>query len=135
MNVVGLGVDIVEVERIERAITRWGEAFIRRIYTPREIERSAAPVVVSARLAARFAAKEAVMKALGVGWCALAWREIEIANDHQGRPMVRLHGAALQIARSRGVVEVQVALSHTHDHAVANAVALGKGGSEDPQEK
>lgn len=131
MYVVGLGVDIVEVERIERAIARWGEAFLRRIYTPREIERSAAPIVVSARLAARFAAKEAVMKALGVGWRALSWREIEIANDADGRPIVRLHGAAQRIAEARGVTDVQIALSHTHDHAVANAVALGGAGGRE----
>ena len=130
LGVVGLGVDIVEVERIERAIQRWGDAFVRRIYTPGEIEHSAAPVVLGPRLAARFAAKEAVMKALGVGWRALAWREIEIANDADGRPVVHLHGAARRIATERGVVDVYVALAHTHDHAVANAVAVGTIGEQ-----
>ena len=66
------------------------------------------------------------MKALGVGWRALSWREIEITNDAQGRPVVHLHGAARRIAEQLGVVDVLVALSHTHDHAVANAVALGE---------
>jgi len=126
MAVIGVGVDIVEVERIERAITRWGEAFIRRIYTAREVERSAAPIVVGPRMAARFAAKEAVMKALGVGWRDLSWREIEIANDAQGRPVVHLHGAARRIADQRGVTEVLLGISHTHLHAVANAVAIGE---------
>lgn len=126
MAVIGVGVDIVEVERIERAITRWGEAFVRRIFTAREVERAAAPIVVGPRLAARFAAKEAVMKALGVGWRDLSWREIEIANDPLGRPVVHLHGAALRIADQLGVTSVLVALSHTHLHAVANAVAIGK---------
>lgn len=126
MAVVGVGVDIVEVERIERAITRWGEAFIRRIYTAREVERAAAPIVVGPRMAARFAAKEAVMKALGVGWRDLSWREIEIANDAQGRPVVHLHGAARRVAEQKGVREVLLGISHTHLHAVANAVALGE---------
>ncbi len=125
MTVLGLGVDMVEVERIERAVARWGDAFVRRIYTVREIERAAATVVQGPRLAARFAAKEAVMKALGVGWRALAWREIEITSDPQGRPVVALHGAARRIADDRGVVTILVTLSHTHEHAVANAVALG----------
>jgi len=126
MAVIGVGVDIVEVERIERAITRWGEAFIRRIYTAREVERSAAPIVVGPRMAARFAAKEAVMKALGVGWRDLSWREIEIANDAQGRPIVYLHGAARRIAQQLGVTDVLLGLSHTHLHAVANAIAIRK---------
>jgi holo-[acyl-carrier protein] synthase len=65
------------------------------------------------------------MKALGVGWRSLAWREIEITNDPQGRPIVHLHGAARRIADNRGISTVLVALSHTHDHAVANAIALG----------
>ena len=125
MMVLGLGVDMVEVERIERAVARWGDAFVRRIYTAREIERAAAAVVQGPRLAARFAAKEAVMKALGVGWRALAWREIEITSDPQGRPVVQLHGAARRIADDRGIVTILVTLSHTHEHAVANAVALG----------
>jgi holo-[acyl-carrier protein] synthase len=126
MTVVGLGVDIVEVRRIERAVARWGEAFVRRIYTPGEIARIEAGSARGPRLAARFAAKEAVMKALGVGWRALAWREIEIASDDAGRPIVRLHGAAHRIAESRGIADVVVAMSHTHEHAVANAVALGR---------
>ncbi|MDR7483071.1 MAG: holo-ACP synthase [Armatimonadota bacterium] len=123
--IVGVGVDIVEVARIQRAIARWGDGFVRRIYTAREVERAAGAAVLGPRLAARFAAKEAVMKALGCGWRELAWREIEITNDPQGRPMVHLHGAARRIAAARGIAEVYVALSHTHDHAIANAVAVG----------
>jgi holo-[acyl-carrier protein] synthase len=126
MTVVGIGVDVVEVGRIERAIARWGDAFVRRIYTPAEIVRAEAGVAPAPRLAARFAAKEAVMKALGVGWRALAWRDIEITNDAAGRPVVALHGSARRIAGERGISGVLVALSHTHEHAVANAVALGR---------
>jgi holo-[acyl-carrier protein] synthase len=125
MSVLGIGVDVVEVGRIARALDRWGETFVRRIYTPGEIARTETGVARTARLAARFAAKEAVMKALGVGWRALAWRDIEITSDHAGRPAVRLHGAAKRLAEERGICCVLVALSHTHAHAVANAVALG----------
>jgi holo-[acyl-carrier protein] synthase len=125
--ILGVGVDMVEVARIQRAIARWGDGFIRRVYTPRELERAATPAVLAPRLAARFAAKEAVMKALGCGWRGLAWREIEITHDPQGRPVVCLHGAAQRIAAARGIVEVHVALSHTRQHAIANAVAVGAG--------
>ncbi|MDQ7841282.1 MAG: holo-ACP synthase [bacterium] len=125
MRVLGLGTDMVEVDRIERAVARWGEAFVCRIYTTAEIERARPLLVRGPRLAARFAAKEAVMKALGVGRRGMAWREIEILNDDQGRPLVCLHGGAQRIADQQGVVSVLVTLSHTHDHAVASAVALG----------
>lgn len=125
MRVLGLGTDMVEVDRIERAVARWGGAFVCRIYTQAEIARARPPLVRGPRLAARFAAKEAVMKALGAGRRGMAWREIEIVNDDQGRPLVRLHGGARRIADQQGVVSVLVTLSHTHDHAVASAVALG----------
>jgi holo-[acyl-carrier protein] synthase len=125
MTVVGIGVDIVEVGRIERAIARWGDAFVRRIYTRAEIVRTETGVMPVPRLAARFAAKEAVMKALGIGWRAIAWRDIEITNDAAGRPIVYLHGATRRIAAERGVHQVMIALSHTREHAVANAIALG----------
>ncbi|MDQ7859593.1 MAG: holo-ACP synthase [Armatimonadota bacterium] len=124
MTLVGIGVDIVEVDRVERAVARWGEAFLRRVYAPAELARAQSAAGRFPRLAARFAAKEAVMKALGVGWRALAWREIEIANDALGRPRVHLHGAARRLADERGITDVLLALSHTHAHAVANAVAV-----------
>jgi holo-[acyl-carrier protein] synthase len=124
MMLVGIGVDVVEVDRVQRAVARWGETFLRRIYTPAELARTEAAAGRWPRLAARFAAKEAVMKALGVGWRALAWREIEILNDTLGRPTVSLHGAARRIAHERGITDVFLALSHTHAHAVANAVAV-----------
>ncbi len=131
MTVIGVGIDVVEVGRIERALARWGEAFARRIYTAAEVSRADAGASRIARLAARFAAKEAVMKALGVGWRALAWRDIEITNDALGRPVVHLRGAARRIAEERGIRRVLVALSHTHEHAVANAIALADPSSDD----
>ncbi len=125
MRVLGLGSDLIEVDRIERAVARWGDAFTTRIYTPGETGHARPEAVRGPRLAARFAAKEAVMKALGVGRRGVAWREIEIADDACGRPLVRLHGAARRIAEQQGVTSVLVTLSHTRDLALASAVALG----------
>lgn len=120
--VVGVGVDVVEVERVERALRRWGEAFLARVYTPSERNRAGGRAGV-ARLAARFAAKEAVMKALGLGWGRLRFSDIEIVSDDNGRPVARLHGGAAQAARAAGVDEVYLSLSHARDYAAAVAVA------------
>jgi holo-[acyl-carrier protein] synthase len=120
--VVGVGVDVVEVERVERALRRWGEAFLARVYTPSERKRAGGRAGV-ARLAARFAAKEAVMKALGVGWGRLRFSDIEIVSDGNGRPVARLHGGAAQVARAAGVDEVYLSLSHARGYAAAVAVA------------
>jgi holo-[acyl-carrier protein] synthase len=117
-------VDIVEVSRVDRALARWGEAFARRVFTAAELERARPARARSMRLAARFAAKEAVMKALGLGWRAMAWREIEILHDPRGRPVVALHGSARAAADRQGVAEVVVSLAHTPQLALASAVAV-----------
>ena len=127
MDVRGIGIDVVEVGRIEQALDRWGDAFIARVFTPREDERARHPRARSQRLAARFAAKEAVMKALGLGWRTMAWREIEIRNDALGRPTVILTGGAARAAQQQGVGQIHVSLSHTHQLALASALALGPG--------
>src|SRR2546428_13062295 len=103
MQVRGVGIDIVEVRRIEQALDRWGDAFVTRIFTTAEDERAKPPHARSARLAARFAAKEAVMKALGLGWRAMGWREIEILNDPLGKPTVTLRGGAQRAAGRQGI--------------------------------
>jgi len=124
VKVRGVGSDIVEVARIEQAVTRWGEAFVSRVFTKAEDERSRNPRVRSMRLAARFAAKEAVMKALGLGWRAMAWHEIEVVNDPLGKPIVVLWGGALAAASEQGVSNILISLSHTHELAFASAVAI-----------
>lgn len=123
-DIRGLGIDIVEVRRIEQALDRWGDAFVTRLFTAAEDERARPPHARSARLAARFAAKEAVMKALGLGWRAMAWREIEIINDSLGKPTVTLRGGAKLAAERQGVAAILVSLSHTRDLAFASAVAV-----------
>lgn len=125
MDVRGIGIDIVEVERMEQALARWGDSFVSRVFTAHEDERARHPRARSMRLAARFAAKEAVMKALGLGWRTMAWREIEIRNDPLGRPTVLLSGGAARAAAQQGVGTIHVTLSHTHGLALASALALG----------
>ncbi len=128
------GVDIVEIERISQAITRWGEQFLRRVFTEREIEDAGGR---SSSLAARFAAKEAAAKALGVGVRGLggrretgrpapaSWREIEVVRAPSGRPGLRLYGRAAERARELGWHSTALSLSHARSAAVASVTALG----------
>jgi holo-[acyl-carrier protein] synthase len=119
----GVGVDIIEIHRLERAIGRWGEPFLRRIFTDAERRHAGARPGAAQHLAGRFAAKEAVMKALGTGWRGLAWREIEIDADPRGNPVVRLRGRAARAASARGIAAMAVSISHTRAVATALAVA------------
>ncbi len=128
MDLRGIGIDVIEVERIRAALTRWGDPFISRIFTPDEVRQAGPQATRALRLAARFAAKEAVMKALGLGWSTMAWREIEILNEESGRPTVGLHGGAARAAHALGVSDVLVSLTHTERLAAASAVALGGSG-------
>jgi holo-[acyl-carrier protein] synthase len=123
-EIVGVGIDVVEVERLRSAMARWGDRFLARLFTAGELARVHTVPTRPIRLAARFAAKEAVMKALGVGQMAVGWREIEIENDRDGKPQVVLHGEARRRATARGVAEVLVSLTHTASLAAASAVAL-----------
>jgi holo-[acyl-carrier protein] synthase len=118
------GVDMVEISRIARAIERWGERFLRRVYTACEIEHCRGRVP---ELAARFAAKEAVSKALGVGiWWrgGIGWTDAEVRPDSLGKPEVFLYGRAAERAQALGLDQWAISLSHTDDHAIAMVVAL-----------
>ena len=116
---VAIGVDIVEIERVESAITRGGERFLRRVYTETEL-RTCQDRLPS--LASRFAAKEAVMKVLGTGGIGIAWREIEILTGDDGRPSIKLYGQALNKAAELNLKDVSVSLSDSKQHAVAVAI-------------
>ncbi|MCC7360016.1 MAG: holo-ACP synthase [Anaerolineales bacterium] len=116
------GVDIIEVSRIDEAILRHGDRFFQRFFTPQELIDAEGRTPA---LAARFAAKEAVAKALGCGIGDVRWKEIEIVRDGRHSPQLRLHGAAEALARALGLVEWAVSLSHTHEHAMALVVAQG----------
>jgi holo-[acyl-carrier protein] synthase len=121
--ILATGVDLIEVERLQAAIRRHGQRFLERIYTPAELAETKA---LPASLAARFAAKEAVAKALGTGIGAVAWREIEIRRGPAGEPQLCLHGAARRLADAQGLRTWSISLSHTHSHAIALAVAVGE---------
>lgn len=119
------GVDLIEIARVERALERHGERFLERVFTAEEIAYSRHR---PAELAARFAAKEAVAKALGVGMRMMArdgigWREAEILGDGRGKPLVRLCGRAAERADELGLEEWAVSLSHTREHAIAFVIA------------
>jgi holo-[acyl-carrier protein] synthase len=118
--IVGSGVDLCEVARIEAAITRYGRRFLERVYTEREIAYADSKANRFERYAARFAAKEAGMKALGTGWRGgVAWRDFEVANLPSGRPTLRFHGRAAEIAQRMGVQHITLSLTHTKEQALA----------------
>ena len=123
MEIMGLGVDLVEIDRVRSLLDRNSEAFRRRCFTEHEWEYASRFRDPSARLAARFAGKEAVMKSLGTGWRHLRWVDIEITGG--GRPRVVLTGRAAERAEMLGVTEVLVTITHTRDQAVVMAVAVG----------
>ena len=116
---LAVGVDIIEIERVAATLRRFGERFLERVYTPGETAycRARAP-----QLAARFAAKEAVMKALGTGTRGVGWREIEVVRAPSGAPSIRLHGKAAARAASIGIGELALSLSHSRAYAVASVV-------------
>ena len=119
------GVDLIEVARVERAIERHGARFLERVFTPEEVAYARRR---PAELAARFAAKEAVAKALGGGMRMMAadgigWQDAEVLGDGRGKPLVRLRGRAAERAEELGLTEWAVSLSHTKEHAIAFVVA------------
>ncbi|MFC1919609.1 holo-ACP synthase, partial [Chloroflexota bacterium] len=111
-----VGVDLVEINRIERAVSRWGEHFLRRVFTCSEIELCKGRIQ---SLAARMAAKEAAMKALGTGLCEVGWCDIEILADDEGRPIINLWGGARTRAFSLGLRNWAISLAHSREHAIA----------------
>ena len=113
-----IGVDIIEIPRMEKAIARWGERFLRRVYTRSEIKLYRQKL---SSLAARFAAKEAIIKALGKPARGICLREIEILSDPSGKPLVNLYGKAQKQAQGLGLDRLAITLSHSREYAVAVA--------------
>ena len=114
-----VGVDIMEIDRIEQAVARFGDRFLQRIYTPDELAYCRGR---AERLASRFAAKEAVMKAMGTGIRGVGWREVEVVRERGQAPTIQLHGRAAQTAQRVGVREFALSLSHSRDYAIASVV-------------
>jgi holo-[acyl-carrier protein] synthase len=124
--IVGSGVDLAEVARIGAAVERFGERFLRRVFTPAEIAYVERKANRLERYAARFAAKEAGMKALGTGWRrGVRWRDFEVLNLPSGRPTLRLHGKAREYAERMGVKNITLFLTHTREQALANVLLEG----------
>jgi holo-[acyl-carrier protein] synthase len=113
------GVDIIEIDRIARVLERYGDRFLRRIYTPDELEYCRGR---PSKLASRFAAKEATMKALGTGVRGVGWKDIEVVRASSGAPSILLHGRAKSRAERLGVLEISVSMSDSRDNAVAFVV-------------
>ena len=119
-KILGMGTDLAEVDRIEHSIARYGDRFLQRIYTAGEIAYVTGKANRFERYAARFAAKEAGMKALGTGWSGgIRWQDLEVANLPSGRPTLRLHGQAAEHAVGLGVRHIHLSLSHTDTMAIA----------------
>ncbi|HEX8986218.1 MAG TPA: holo-[acyl-carrier-protein] synthase [Bryobacteraceae bacterium] len=118
--IVGSGVDLAEVDRIRSACERWGRRFIERIFTPAEIAYAERKANRFERYAARFAAKEAGMKAIGTGWRrGVRWRDFEVANLPSGKPTLKFHGVAAAFAERLGVRNVALSMTHTRDTGLA----------------
>ena len=121
--IVGTGIDIAEVPRIRQSIERFGDRFVQRIFTPGEIRYCDSKANRFERYAARFAAKEAAMKALGTGWNhGVRWRDCEVTRMPTGRPTMTFHGKAAEFAAKLGAKNVALSLSHTVEQAIAQVI-------------
>ena len=121
--IVGTGIDIAEVDRIRAAIERFGDRFVRRIFTAAEIAYVERKANRFERYAARFAAKEAGMKAIGTGWRrGVRWQDFEVANLPTGKPTLRFHGVAREFAQRLGVKNVALSITHTAEQALAQVL-------------
>ncbi len=121
--VVGIGIDISEVPRIEAAIARFGQRFLKRIYTEAEIRYCESKPNRFERFAGRFAAKEAALKAIGTGWKrGVGWTDVEVTREPSGRPIITFRGKALEFANKLGVRSALVTISHTEQQAMAQVL-------------
>ena len=121
--ILGIGTDLAEVPRIRRSIENYGDRFLQRVYTEREREYASRKANAAERFAARFAAKEAGMKAIGTGLRrGITWKDFEVVNEASGRPTLRLSGVAAQIAERLGVRRISLSLTHTAEMAFAVVV-------------
>jgi holo-[acyl-carrier protein] synthase len=121
--VYGIGIDVIQIDRFERSLSRWGERLCQRVFTPQELLSCQTKARPGQHLALRFAAKEAFLKALGTGmFQGIGWKEIEIANETSGRPHLVLSGKAEESCQSRGIKKIFVSISHEKDYGVAQVL-------------
>jgi len=121
--VKGIGVDIIEIERIKKAVEK-SDRFVKRLFTENEIEYFKSKNMKAETIAGNFAAKEAIVKALGTGLRGFQWTDIEVLRDELGKPVVHLQGGAKTVATDRGITEIMLSISHCKEYAVANGVAV-----------
>jgi len=125
-DIIGIGTDITECLRIARMIERHGELFISRVYTPDEIQYCQGRAQATQHFTGRWAAKEAILKALGTGWRrGITWRDVEVCNDASGKPIVTVQGGVKEVVEQLGVTRLMVSISHCRSHATAYALAVG----------
>lgn len=123
--IFGTGVDIVEISRIKKSVEKWGDKFLNRVFTQKELDYARQRKFVYQHLAARFAAKEAFFKALGdLSINNIEWRDVEIVNDKYGKPRINLLGSAKRIVAKKRISNIIISLSHTKSYAVANAILV-----------
>jgi len=124
--IIGVGTDLAEVARIRQSIAHFGDRFLNRIYTNGERAYCLSKANSAERFAARFAAKEAGMKAIGTGWrMGVTWKDFEVVNEPSGRPTLRLMGTASKIAESIGTARIVISLTHTSEMAFAVVILEG----------
>ena len=124
--ILGIGIDLVEIARVEQLVQRRGDRALRRLFTAGEVARCGRARAPGESLAARFAAKEAFFKAIGTGWGrGVAWTEIEVCSSPNGAPRIQLSGAAERLAADRGVINIHLSLTHTDTFASAYLILEG----------
>ena len=127
MAIIGHGIDIVEVGRIAAMVERHGARFLERVFTPGELGYARGRKRETEHLAARFAAKEAVLKAIGTGWrSGIGWRDVEIGVLPSGQPLVKVHGRAAEAATELGIERWVVSLTHSRRYAAASVIGEGR---------
>ncbi len=126
-GIIGIGTDIIECERITQMLEKHGQVFLTRVYTACEIEYCSGRKAADQHYAGRWAAKEAVLKALGTGWAhGIRWTDVQVVNQQGGKPNIELDGRAKEISLQLGIREVMISISHCRNYAVAYATAIGE---------
>jgi holo-[acyl-carrier protein] synthase len=126
MKIIGIGLDLIRIDRVRLLAERWKDRFLQRVFTETERRYCFGCSSPYPSLAARFAVKEAVLKALGTGWSqGVRWLDIEVRNDAAGRPLVSVGGRTQQLLFQRGATQIHISLSHDGDYAVGEAILTG----------
>ncbi len=124
--IIGIGIDLVKIERIQQMVQRWDKRFLDRVFTPIEQSYSLSSRYPYPRFAARFAIKEAVMKAIGTGWrSGVKWTDIELRNEPSGKPIVQLYGKVKHWVDAHGVTDIHASVSHDAEYSIGQVMLIG----------